>query len=312
VLNSKKGLISAWIKPATATSAQVIFTIRNATGSLFTLQHYSPTSPNKIIVQGDDNGTGNNLLLTSTDSYTAASGWLHIMASWDTSLADGVQYLYINRKDATPTVTRVDGVFGYETATSCVLGSLADGTLPFLGSFYDLAFWPGTYLDLSTADNRSMLVSNDGRDSDYLNPGPVIGIKPVGYDRIVTAPVVHFGANPRYNRGTGGAFTTSGTFVTVAAGDLVSTSAPYDNPAIYRQSAIAGQGSPGMRWFDSARGGFSYPKSEAVREPDGGAFVGRDEADEPSRSWPEYQTYWSNLLNPIPEEDRGFPPPWLP
>lgn len=315
--DSKKGTLSAWIKPTTisGTTTETIFRLdETGSGALFAFTHNG--ADGKLRVVGSAAGGALVLDLLSTSAYTAASGWLEVVASWDLALANTKQFLYVNRAAAVSVVTRTDTAIGYTLTTTCALGARANDTLYFKGSLEDFAFWPGVYIDLSVADNLEMFVSSDGRDNDYPNPGPVTGVKPVGYSRFISlngAPAVHFNEYVRLNRGDGGqGWVASGTFVKVAAVDAVKTSAQYVYPAVYRQSAIAGQGSPGMRWFDSARGGFSYPKSEAVREPDNGAFVGRDEMDAPSRNWPEHQTYWRSLLRPTPEEDREFPPPWLP
>lgn len=298
VANSKKGLLSAWIKAgATPAAAGQILVLESATGTILTFQQ---SSTDKIIVQGLTAAGATAFQLTSTGAFTPSSGWFHVAASWDLDAPRG--QLYINRLANLATFTNNVANVAYESVTTAALGaSILSPTQQFKGKFYEVIFWPGLSLNLTTADELAKLVSSDGLTKDYLNPGPVTGIRPIGYDRVrqEQEPAIYFNEYILLNRGTGGAFTAhSGTIAATALDD---------QPNSYRQSATPGYGQRGERWFDSARGGFSYPKSEITRDPVTGVLVGVDEMDEPSRNWPMVQ--WDLFVRrSYPEEDREYPP----
>jgi len=121
--------------------------------------------------------------------------------------------------------------------------------------------WPGITVDPTDADVLRRFVSSDGL-TNYANPGPTSGTpKPVGYGiggtdaGGGTEAIIVFNGPFLVNRGTGGAFTVSGT---------LSSSRPVtsarDNTAWL---------TPGERWFNSDRSGFSYPRSQMRRDKEG-------------------------------------------
>jgi hypothetical protein len=175
----------------------------------------------------------------------------------------------------------------YAGSTAWTVGATVDGTSKFDGKLYDLLLWPGTFVDISDADNLKYLVSSDGRTNadtgyEYQKYEPT-GVKPVGYGHDFSfpttgvRPAIAFSVGFTLNRGTGGPFTLNGTFE--------SQSSP-DNPNGYRGAAR--WATPGQRWFDSERSGFSYPRAETFIEdreghPDLGKRMGLDERDEETR-----------------------------
>lgn len=146
------------------------------------------------------------LNVESAHTYTAASGWIHLLAAWDLS-ASKVQ-LYINgTSDLASGGTIGNGSICY-TVPKWGIGGLSSATLDA-----DVADWYasfGTAVDLDVVANRAHFRSATGKPvdlaADCSNP---TGATPIG---CLTGAL----ASWPQNKGTGGGFATHGTLAAAA------------------------------------------------------------------------------------------------
>jgi hypothetical protein len=142
----------------------------------------------------------------SAHTYTSASGWIHVLASWD--LAANKAQLYINgSSDLAPGGTLTDGAICY-TAPKWGIGGLSSATLDA-----DVADWYasfGTAVDFDVVANRNRFSNPSGKPidlaADCSNP---TGVTPIGCftGALATWPT---------NKGTGAGFTVHGDGLTAA------------------------------------------------------------------------------------------------
>lgn len=304
VSDSKKGVFSAWVKPDAISGTQTLF----AGGAVTSIQVTIGSSGQVNL--GGNGISGTAMTIASDNSVITAGAWNHIVASWDT----GSSYaeIYVNRTDANAIGSIADVAIAYATnSLRWRVGASNNATAInfFAGKMYDLAFWPGVSVDITDADVLKFFVSSDGRNpaaGQEYHPHKPGGVKPVGYghDGSISAgapAAIYFAGDWRTNKGTGGAFTLSGDFTDV------STANP-DIPNAYRGSAL--YTTPGMRWFDSERSGFSFPRSGTFVEsreghPDFGKRMGLSERDEETRDvGPLRSVTVSTLVRGGDEEDE--------
>lgn len=210
-----------------------------------------------------------DLAITGTTSWTSADGWVCYAVSYD--LENSLYYAYRGNTDDTtesnaPSATSV----ALSSATEWGIGGYDfGGTLihTLTGSVALVAFWPGVYVDLTDEDERRNLISNDGKPVGFGVDTSGRG----GRSGLDTEAIVFFSDTFVKNRGTGGAFETYGSLSYTG------------NPDVYRPSSD--RLTYGIRWYDSDRSGFSYPRTEMQRETSGdeGLRVGVDELDELDR-----------------------------
>jgi hypothetical protein len=195
--DSKTGLLSLWIKMTGSDSAnQVVFTTANNRIRLRRL------ATNLFYVSAQNSAGTTILEMNTANAYTIASGWSHILASWDLAATTG--QLYLNDasdkagSDPTPTNDTID-----YTDTNYAIGASSAGSAKTDADYADMYLWLGTYLDLSVTANRRLFIDVDGR--------------PVGrsaaYATLGT-PIValHSGlAAWHTNKGTGGGFSLTGS-----------------------------------------------------------------------------------------------------
>jgi len=253
VASAKTGTLAYWFK-ATANPGNILLGI-NAGGNRVGSSIESSTGKVTIVLRD----SGDNVLWSSkTAADYSDSAWHHVAISWDLAATTG--QLYVDRTlDQVDATAPSDGTVDYAGVSEWIVGANTGGSANFLtGEMYDIGFWPGVFVDLSVANNLRKFVSSDGL-TDYANPGPTAGtVKPVGYgaDGSIptkgTRPALYLSGPFSANRGTGGAFTASGAL------------AQTTGPLAYRQSPL--RATPGERWFDSDRSGFSAPRSETFIE----------------------------------------------
>lgn len=281
VTDSKKGTLSAWLRMTAGDGAnQTIFIIRNS-GSLLQGINFARAASNKVVINGRDSSDSANLALQSDASWVIANGWFHVVASWDLGASGGaVGKMYINRASAGTLVTGVNSNIDY-TRDLCELfvidptNDSAGGPIQWAQGMelYDLAFWPGLFVDLTDATVLARFISSDGI-TDQANPGPTAGTpKPVGYNfsNIGAIPALFFSGPFTHNMGNGGPFVLTGRY----------TAESTTEPAVYRQSGSP-DARPGERSFDSEKSGFTYPRHKTFIErregnPDYGLRMGLDE-----------------------------------
>lgn len=276
VVDSKKGTVSFWTKPAAAMagSSRYIFAIGDTAGD----RGFQITkgATNVWTIQGRN--SAGTLILNMLGKTAATVAWQHTVASWDLSAAKGK--IFLNGVDDTAAgATLTDGTIDYTQVNVSLFDAVAPAILgQFVGGVYDFAFWPGTYVDLTVAAELAKFISSDGL-VDFANPGPTAGTrKPVAYHPDLGRPAVFFTGAFTHNMGNGG------SFASVVAGAPAEAS---DEPAAYRQSGSPAA-RPGERSFDSDKSGFTYPRSQTFIErregnPDFGLRMGLDERSAPTR-----------------------------
>jgi hypothetical protein len=156
-----------------------------------------------------ENSAGTIILNVSTAaSVLAASGWQHVIGSFD--LTDtGKRHVYVNDVSDLPTITTyTDDTIDFTNA-DVAIGANGDGTNKLNGDLAEMWFTT-TYIDLSVTANRRLFIDSRGKP---VNLGQS-GQKPTG-----TSPLLYLGGHSRYNgltsawntnRGTGGGFTVTG------------------------------------------------------------------------------------------------------
>lgn len=300
VSSSKIGTFSFWLNTA-ATSGTIVAGGAVAGSEKFIIDL---TSGKVRITLRNSAGT---ILWRANTVAINTSLWKHISGAY--TLGTPTAQLFVDRvSDETETTAAIDGTVDYAGATTWTIGATVDATSFFDGKLYDFIFWPGTFIDLSDATTRKFLISSDNLSLSAVRNYPNLepsGVKPVGYGHDASLPTegvrpaIYFGGGWNQNRGTGGPFTLNGTFE--------SQTSP-DNPNAYRKSAK--WSTPGQRWFDSERGGFSYPRAQTFVEnreghPDFGKRMGLDERDETTRDvGPLRSVSVSSLVRGSDEEDE--------
>jgi hypothetical protein len=191
IADSKVGIVSTWIKPTVdgalgniihGSNADVQFT-KTATN---TCRMYLRDALNAVMLD------------ISTGLVLAASGWTHVMMSWDVAAATSHVY-----KDGVSdkTETTNDDKVADLTQTNWGIGATNVGTTPFGGALAELYF-TNEYLDLSVAANRKKFISDTGKP---VSLGPD-GSWPTG-----TAAIIYMPRVDGPNFGTGGDFTVAGS-----------------------------------------------------------------------------------------------------
>lgn len=203
IANGKKGIVSFWMKLGGGDGA--LQCVWETNGTFFEIQR---TAGNTIVVQGYNvAGAVRQLILTSTTGYVAASGWFHVLASWDLSITTG--HLYINNtNDLAGGSTLINNDLGYSQANHAIGATVAAASKlnADLAEFY---FNMAEYLDLSVAGNRAKFISG-GKPVDLGATGALpTGTQPIVY---VKGPAAAFATN----LGSGGNFTVTGTLTNAA------------------------------------------------------------------------------------------------
>jgi hypothetical protein len=147
-----------------------------------------------------------SVFIDSSTSYTVASmagTWAHVIASWDGSIARA--QLYVDGTSVgggSPTITNVASDY---SCTDWAIGSQVGGTISQM-DICDFFFDQTTSLDLSIASNVQKFRDVSGNAVDLGTAGS----NPLGSQPILcfTGGVSGWAAN----KGSGGNFTSSGTF----------------------------------------------------------------------------------------------------
>ena len=281
ISSSKSATLSCWFKGTTAPGN--LFLGINSGGNRFSLSIESSTG--KLVVLAR-NAADSVIYAAKTAADYTDGDWHHVLVALD--LANSAAHLYVDRvSDEVVSTGPTDDTIDFAGVTEWIIGANTGGTSNFFtGEADDFVFIPGFFLDASDAGELAKVVSSDGRthptrtDIFWQNPGPDAGTKQVGYgadgSKIseLEPPILMLGKNFQINRGTGQNFVINGS--------------PADSrgPLIYRQSAL--RSTPGERWFDSERSGFSYPRSETIIEhregiPSYNKRIGIDEVDDKTR-----------------------------
>lgn len=204
--DGKAGTVSFWLlmNGGDGVAQRVI----SSTNARFTVAR---SAGNQINVTGRSSVPGVVLENRSTSTIVAATGWTHVMASWDLAASassmwfDGVQ-------ETLATDTKVDTAIDY-TDTEFSIGGHTAGTLLCNASIADLWF-AGSYIDLTVAANRLKFLRADGKPEFLGDDGSIpLGTAPAVYCRLQDGEAASAFA---VNRGAGGGFTVTGALTSDA------------------------------------------------------------------------------------------------
>lgn len=199
---SPRGTYSAWFKFHAGDGQQQMLSVAQLAG----IGGVFRTAGNRFRFLLQSCTAAPLLDMETTASYTTASGWVHVLASWDVSI--GRAQLYINGvadRAMTPTVT--NGNICYDSVKWGV-GGLSSGQLD--ADVADLYAALGTSIDLDVAANRRKFRDDAGDPIDLGTTcqGPT-GASPTGC-------FIGEVATWRANRGTGQGFMLEGNGLALA------------------------------------------------------------------------------------------------
>lgn len=198
--DGKTGTVSMWMKFTTDTVNVTLFR-NDITRFLVDWLSADVGQDDKFRVFGRNTANTTILTMRSNTAYTSASGWLHVLSSWDLSTTTGL--LYINDADdlaASPTLT--DDSIDY-TGADWGVGANSTGTNKLDGDMADLWF-DDSFIDISVEANRRKFIDATGKPVSLGADGST----PTGSQPLVflSGPTVDW----HTNLGTGGGFTENG------------------------------------------------------------------------------------------------------
>lgn len=159
---------------------------------------------NKFSVQVSDSGA-KTLLAPSLTSYTASATRHTLLMAWDTNFSAGnkILQMYIDDINDIGSITDASTAFNVQYTTSDVgIGATSGGLLKTTACMSDVYLCSTTTLDLSVTANRRKFVNATNKPVNLLTSGAPTGII---YQKNPAASV-------GTNSGTGGNFTTNGSF----------------------------------------------------------------------------------------------------
>jgi hypothetical protein len=153
--NSTRGTFSAWLRFNGGDGEQQLIAVAQVVG----IGGVFRTASNRLhfVLQ---NCVGLPMLDMQTQgTYTTASGWIHVLASWDVSA--GRADLYVDDvADRSATMTMISGSICYDSI-KWGIGGLVDGQLD--ADVADVYAALGTYIDLGVEANRRRFRDADGK-----------------------------------------------------------------------------------------------------------------------------------------------------
>lgn len=199
--NSKKGTFSAWLRPDADGAEMKIFNGRQIGAGDGTFLVSRGASNRLSILASGENSTAVRLLIHTTQTdIVAANGWRHMAASWD-MVDTGKRHFILDGVEDISVDTWADYALDYTLDTWNVGRDTFYTSQTWQGGLADVIWWPGVYVDLSVAANLKAFYRN----------GPVSPSRALA---LLGAPIVDFrGDLPGWktNKGSGGAFTETGT-----------------------------------------------------------------------------------------------------
>jgi len=199
VANGNQGSISVWIKfNGRDADFQQIFRITASGAERFSvIRNSSPN--NRVSFIGRTTGNTQVLGMSSNATIVVASGWTHLLASWQTG---GTLQVYVNDVAGVTTSVNTAGDIAYNS-NECAVGGRYDGTILCDADIAEFWFNP-TRIDFSVTGNRRLFISAAGKP---VSLGPD-GSRPTG-----SVPLIYLNgpaSSFQTNNGTGGDFTVIG------------------------------------------------------------------------------------------------------
>lgn len=166
------------------------------------LQFYV-TSGNVLTFAAEDPADTGNVIRATSASYLVASGWTHIVLSFDLS-DTGKRHLYRNDSSSVSWPTYTDADMDL-TATDWAVGSIVSGGQKAAMDLADLQVWFGVYVDLSVEANRRLFISASGKPV-----SPALARASLGEPTILLHGIGSGYRQWHENKGSGGGFTLNG------------------------------------------------------------------------------------------------------
>jgi hypothetical protein len=201
VVDGKSGIISFWIDIGGSDGANQ--TIMGNTAVLGDNFYVARSTGNVISVACDDNNSGTlDLVLTGDINVVAASGWQHVLVSWDVNAA--AAHMYITDVEGLAVgATLTNDTLNYAGTSNFSIGAETDGGVKLTGDLAEVWVKFNSFLDFSVEANRRLFIDSDLKPADLGPLGTRPGITP---DIYLAGKL----ANWHTNRGTGGGFTVNG------------------------------------------------------------------------------------------------------
>lgn len=206
IADSQRGLLSFWVKMSAASSDTTSYYL------IFSLVDVIREDDGSISIEGY-NSTGTKVLwlATSANAVIKATGWAHVIISWDLGTA-GRDHIYINGSDNT-----VENTFTAGQTLDLTRGDVNIGlgsSFTSAWSFSEVYFTtPASYFDLTTAANVQKFRTVGGKPEDL----GATGATPTG-----TQPFLYLHSQvPNWvnNVGSGGNFTVTSGALTDGGSD---------------------------------------------------------------------------------------------
>lgn len=206
--DSKKFTFCAWVNPARIGAAERIFSITNGpAGSVkFTIIH---TITNTFQVFARDAASATILDIESS-VYPVTDTWFQLLVSIDLSSAFLRHFYVTGVSDLYQLTNYTDAAIGFTVPAGSAISGTSSGMGKFEGCVAQVAFWPGSYIDLDIDGNRlGKFIEADGGPVDFGADGSLpFGVVPVVYQNIEPGdPLTDFAVN----KGSGGNYTVNGT-----------------------------------------------------------------------------------------------------
>lgn len=233
IADSKVGTFNAWIRidGGDGTSRHIFQICDSATAQNFLRVRLTASNTIEFLAQ---NTAGTVILQMSTVlSYSSGINYINILASWN--LATATTNLYISNTSDKSVDTATNDTIDY-TRSDCSVFASPVGSQIFNGAIAALWFDPTTAVDLTIASNRAK----------YISSGFPVDLGSSGQTPTGSSPIVYLksaAGTAGTNSGTGGDFTTHGTF-------SIASSSPSD--------ATATQYSGGISVIDSGNSPHTY------------------------------------------------------
>lgn len=199
--DGKEGTISIWMNFAGGDGTGPYIFI----DSLARLRlYFYRSSANIFRIIGQTTAPAITLDLRATNTTVVASGWTHVMASWN--LATTTTHLYLDGSEDANEVTANDNNIDYAGGSEWSLGAEADGTDFITADVAEFYFDPN-YIDLSQASNRVKFIGADAKPVNIIRSWPS-GSQPLVYLNVrKNDPASEF----YVNKGSGGDFIDQAT-----------------------------------------------------------------------------------------------------
>lgn len=207
IADGQIGLFSCWLRMGAGSSNTTSY--RFFGSETERVQCYRHTDGQFVVLCRQSDDTTVAWFESNANSVVIATGWVHLLASWDTSTA-GRRLIYINGSAQTNENTFTTGTtIDFAGATNWRVGFELGGGSRLNGTLCELYFTtPASYYDISVQANREKFRTSGGKPENLGADGST----PTG-----TQPLVYFGrtAVPAWetNAGSGGDFTETGTLV---------------------------------------------------------------------------------------------------